>query len=333
MKNYTAFILSIATVIAVGFGFSSCKEDEPPSKPKLSFSESTMTVNEDDGTIEVELVLDKAYSKDLNIEYDLGGTASDQDAVGTADADYEVAGDHGSVVIESGETSGVIELDIYDDSDFEDNETIEISIIDINTSDVELTADDEIEITITNDDAQLQASFASTTMTVNEADGTDGLIEITVQLDQTATQDIVIEYTLDGSAFDSAFAYEEEIPRSYYDYYINGVTGELVIPSGQNSANIEIQLYTDFMFEDDETIEITLTGSNAAPTNNKMTITLEQQDGKVIALVWDETYTNVDMDMFLWVGEDIDNLVGILATALTPRTTPTQELIFIPSLI
>ena len=87
MKNFPAFILSITLVISLGFGFSSCKEDEPPAKPKLSFANTEITVNEDDGVLEVELVLDKAHSKDLRIEYELGGTASDQDVVGTANAD------------------------------------------------------------------------------------------------------------------------------------------------------------------------------------------------------------------------------------------------------
>ena len=337
MKNYTAFILSIATVVAVGIGFSSCKEDEPPAKPKLSFAQSTKTVSEDDGTIEVEVVLDKAHSQEVRIEYNLGGTASDQEAVGTADADYEVAGEHGVVVIASGQTTGIIELEIYDDSDFEEDETIEISIMDVNTTDIELTTSDEIVITITNEDEQLQASFPAATLTVNEADGVDEsgntqLLAVTVQLDQAAPQDITLEYTLAGTAIDTVSGSADETPRQYWDYFINGVSGQLIVPSGATSANIEIQLYTDFIFEDDETIEITLTGTNAAPTNNKMTITVEQQNGKVIALLWNEDYNDVDMDMFLWLGEDLDNLDGILATALTPSTTPQQELIIIPSI-
>ena len=104
------------------------------------------------------------------------------------------------------------------------------------------------------------------------------------------------------------------------------------MPAGQSTANIEIQLYSDFRYESDETIEITLTGSTAAQigTSNKMTITLKQQDGKVIALVWDEAHTNVDMDMFLWIGEDLTTLDGVIATAIVPSTTVRQEIIFIP---
>lgn len=332
MKNFPVFILSITLVISLGFGFSSCKEDEPPAKPKLSFADSEITVNEDDGVLEVELVLDKAHSRDLRIEYELGGTASDQDVVGTANADYEVDGNHGVVEIEAGQTSGLIVLNIYADAAFEDDETIEIAILDTNTDQIELTTEDEVVITLTNDDEQLTANFTATTATVNEVDGTQGLYEVAVQLDKTATSDVTIEYTLAGTAFDSTFASGEGIPASYYDYYINGETGKVVVPAGQSTANIEIQLYSDFRYENDETIEITLTGSTAAQigTNNKMTITLKQQDGKVIALVWDEAHTNVDMDMFLWIGEDLTTLDGVIATAIVPSTTVRQEIIFIP---
>lgn len=338
MKNFSS-ILSISLLLAVAFGFSSCKEDEPPAKPKLSFAESELTVGEGDGSVEVEVVLDKPHSKDLNIEYELGGTASDQDVVGTANADYQVDGDHGVVVIESGETTGIIKLDIISDAAFEPDETIEISILDTNTDEIELTAEDEMVITITNDDVQLVASMATASMTVNEADGTQGFINVTVNLNQAPTSDATITYTLDGSAIDSAFAvnYEPDpIPASYYDYKVKGTTaGQLVIPAGATSGNIEIRLFSDFMFESDETIEITLTATNAVEvgTSNKTTITVQQQDGKAIALVWDEQHTDVDMDMFLWVGPAIDNYDGVLATAITPRTTPRQEVIFIPTVI
>lgn len=337
MKNIASLSLSLAVLAAAGFGISSCKEDEPPAKPKLSFADTEMTVAESVGTIEIEVVLDKPHSKDLNIEYELGGTASDQDVVGTANADYEVTGDHGVVTIEAGETTGVIELDIYPDAAFEPDETIEISFLDTNTDEIEMTTDDDMVITITNDDAQLVATISSADMTVNESDGVDGYINVTVQLDNAPTSDVTIEYTLGGSAIDSLFAatYEPQpIPPAYYDYYINGKSGELVIPAGSTSGNIEIQLFSDFMFEGDETIEIALNATNAVQlgTDTEMTVTVQQQDGKIIALLWDE-YADVDMDMFLWVGETVDNLTGVLATAITPRTTPRQELIFIPTII
>lgn len=333
MKIFAAFMSYITLILAVGFGFSSCKEDEPPTKPKLSFAENEISVNESVGIVEVEVVLDKAHSKDLRIDYELGGTADDQDAVGTANADYEILSRYGVVEIEAGETSAVIEIQIFDDAMYEDDETIEITLFDTNTDEIELTADNEVVITILNNDEQLTASFVTTTATVNEADGAEGLFEVPVQLDKPASAPVLIKYTLGGTAFDSLFAHNEGIPPSYYDYYINGVSGEVVVPTGQTTANIEIQLYSDFRFENDETIEITLTESTAAQigTNNKMTITIEQQDGKIIALVWDDAHTDVDMDMFLWIGEDVTTLNSVIATAIVPSTTVKQEIIFIPA--
>jgi hypothetical protein len=341
MKNYAAFILSIALLVGLGFGFSSCKEDEPPVPPKLSFAETSMTVDEGDGTIEVELVLDKPYSKDLNIEYELGGTASDQDAVGTAGADYEIDGRHGVVEIRSGQTSGVIEIDIYDDAAFEEDETIEISIVDINTSDVQLTEFDAMEITITNDDAKVVASFATATMTVNEADG-QNFVFVPVQLDKPAPTDMVIEYSLlredtKPDAMDSVSAWNTDPrQRRAWDYYINtqpNLVGKLQVPAGATSANIEIQVVSDFYF-DEENIRIQLVESNSTTigTNGLMTIAIEQEDGKVILLLWENAaYTDVDMDMMLWIGPDVQNLESVIALAAYAETQFKEESIVIPT--
>src|SRR5688572_21148395 len=238
MKKYAAFFLSIAILAAMVIGISSCKEDEPPTPPKLSFAESSMTVPEDEGVIEVEVVLDKPHGKDLTIEYDLDGTASDQDIVGTALADYQINGDHGVVVIESGETTGVIEIQILNDGTYEENETIDISIVDINTSDVELTAEDEMEITITSEDAAVQLSFSNQTMTVNEADRE---VEVALVLDKPAPQDLTFQYELSGSATDSLIANDEMAA----DYKIMGTHGQFVIGAGQTSGVINIRLYSD----------------------------------------------------------------------------------------
>ena len=338
MKNIASLSLSLALLAATGFGISSCKDDEPPAKPKLSFAQSEMTVAENVGTIEVEVVLDKAHSKDLTIEYELGGTASDQDVVGTANADYEVMSDHGVVEIEAGETTGVIELNIYSDAAFEADETIEVSFLDTNTDEIEMTADDDMVITITNDDAQLVATITTADMTVNEADGANGYLNVTVQLDNAPTSDVIIEYTLEGTAFDSTYAANYEpnpIPAQYYDYYINGTSGELVIPAGSTSAMIEIQLYSDFILEGDETIIIALNETNGVQvgTDGEMTITVEQQDGKIVALVWDNAHTDVDMDMFLWFGATIDNLDRLAAFSITEGTTVRQEALIIPTAV
>jgi len=59
---------------------------------------------------------------------------------------------------------------------------------------------------------------------------------------------------------------------------------------------------------------------------------MEQEDGKAIVLVWDPTYTNVDMDMFLWIGDDIADL-GFAASSTTPAVDPRVEILFVPTIL
>ena len=314
---------------------SSCKEDEPPVPPKLSFAESEMTVSENAGVIEVELVLDRAYGDDLNVEYRLSGTASDQDAVGSANADYEVQGTHELVVIESGQTSAVIEIEIYNDAVFEPDETIEISIIDVNTSDVEVTADDEIEITITNDDAALELAFAAQEVSVNEA---DQVLEVEVTLSEPAPEDLVITYELGGTAVDSITAFYDELNP---DYYVHGEAGELIIPQGETTGIVELRFYTDLLVEDanpntepiePETITITATPPNGVTMDdNEMTISLEQEDGLLIALFWPDPAgeQQADMDILLRVGDTESEWLGFL-TGSTAGSFEGPEIIFVP---
>lgn len=333
MKNYAAPASLLTLIVGLGFGLSSCKEDEPPVPPKLSFAQSEMTVNEDAGVIEVELKLDRPYGKDLRVEYRIAGTAGGQQDVGTADADYEINGDPGVAIIKSGETTGTIEVQIFNDNIFEEDETIELTIFDVNTSDVQVTNDSKVVVTITSDDAKLLASFVTASLTVDESQGTVGILKIPVQLDQAAPSETVLDYTVGGTALDSLTGHNQKVSRMYYDYFVDGVFGKLTIPAGATSDTIRLNIYSDFLFEDDETIEITLQESPGAGVGSiaKMTITVDQQDGKVIALVWDETYKDVDMDLFLWLGPDHDHLIDV-AASVNPNPTPTVELVFVPDI-
>jgi hypothetical protein len=327
MQKYTLLSCSLCALAVLAIGLSSCKDEEPFVKPNLSVSTENLTVPEAGGTVQVEFVLDRGAPGDITIEYQLSGTA-------ISPADYTIVGTEGEVEIANGATSGTVQIQIVSDAIYEGNETIEISIEDVSSDDVLITNDDESEITITDDDPQVSASFTATTLTVNEEDGlSDDFLKIEVKLSAAASSNITIQYDLAGTALDSLTGFDEEIPSDFYDYYINGTSGELVIPSGQTSANIEIQLYTDLNYEPtDETIIMTLaeaTGGATIGTNKEITITLKQQDGTVLGLLWDPSYTDVDMDMFLWLGPDITDL-DIIYLAAMPRFTPQQEIIFLP---
>ena len=156
MRKYSVLFLSALTLGSFVFVFTSCDDDEPPAKPLLSFSAAEMTVKESDANLEIQIILDKPASEDLTIEYSIAGTAKDDVSAGTtAPADYEVISDYLELEIPKGETVGIIELDLYSDSDLEDDETIELSIEEVNSEDIEITRDDEIVITVQQEDGML----------------------------------------------------------------------------------------------------------------------------------------------------------------------------------
>src|SRR6187431_1793812 len=104
MRRYSALFLSGLVLAFFGLTISSCKDDpEPYVKPKLSFAESSMTVDEADGVIEVEVTLDKPADEDITITYELGGTARDKVAAGTTlPYDYEIISDYLEIEIDKG---------------------------------------------------------------------------------------------------------------------------------------------------------------------------------------------------------------------------------------
>ncbi|HEU5289649.1 MAG TPA: hypothetical protein VFU05_03335 [Cyclobacteriaceae bacterium] len=149
-SSYVASILFTSILLVM----PSCKDDEPAPPAKLSFAESLVTVSEEDGIIEIELVLDKPAKEDITIEYSLDGTAIDVVTAGSQYVpDYEILNDdYLEVEIAKGETTGTIEIELFSDYFLEEDETIEIEIQSVDSDAVEITNDDDIEITVLQED-------------------------------------------------------------------------------------------------------------------------------------------------------------------------------------
>src|SRR5688572_25391549 len=221
MQKFTLLIGSLCALTVLGIGLSSCKDDEPFVKPNLSVNTEALTVGEGAGTVEVEIVLDRAAPSDITIEYDLAGKA-------LSPADYSIVGTEGEIDIAKGQTSAVIEITLVNDVIYEGNETIEISLEDVSSTDIAITNDDEAVVTITDDDPQLTASFTTTTTTIAESDNVE-FLELVVGLSGPAAQEVTVQFEVthdDGMALDSLYGYEEEVPSQYYDYYIEGAEYE-----------------------------------------------------------------------------------------------------------
>jgi hypothetical protein len=224
MKKNIIQFLPLFTVIALTIGLSSCKKDEepPPVKPKLSFAAPTMMVNEADGTIEVEVALDKPAAEDITIEYSLNGTAKNKASVAANQAyDYEILTDAGEIEIVKGETTGTIEILLTSDYFIEIDipETIEIAIEDVDSDDIEITRDDEIEITIEQEDGLViflywpeptADSVADMDILVRKgatASSWDAIVTGSVQETNTPPEVVFIPKSVNDAAFGLSYVY------------------------------------------------------------------------------------------------------------------------------
>ena len=126
MRKYSNLLVSGCVMFAVALTISACKDDDPPVPPSVTFEASTRTVKESDGTIEVKVVLDKPAPEDITVTYTIGGTAVEEvAAAGQHATDYAIKSDYKEVKIAKGESEGIIQLDLYSDTDLEEDETIE----------------------------------------------------------------------------------------------------------------------------------------------------------------------------------------------------------------
>ncbi|MGQ0626783.1 MAG: beta strand repeat-containing protein, partial [Phycisphaerales bacterium] len=180
------------------------------------------------------------------------------EAEGTASTDDYVALPM-TVTIPAGQSSVTVTLTPIDDSVGESAETVVLSII----------ADDEYRIdetlssaTVTITDNEAVVSLAVRDALATEGRATDGG-KITVTRVGVKTAAISVSYTIAGSATNGT------------DFTM--LSGTVVIPAGQSSADILIAALSDLVVEGDETVLITLvTGSGyALGTNTQGTVTLK----------------------------------------------------------
>ena len=157
MRKYSILFVTGVVLSLLSAMLSSCKKNhETPVKPKLSFSETTKTVKESDGTIDITMTLDQPAPEAIDVTWELSGTATDKVAAGTTgNADYAITSSYLDTKIKKGETSGTITIDLYSDFSLEDDEIIEIDIKDVDSDNIEITRDDIIKITLQQEDGLL----------------------------------------------------------------------------------------------------------------------------------------------------------------------------------
>ncbi|MBT1707563.1 hypothetical protein KK062_04985 [Fulvivirgaceae bacterium PWU5] len=333
MRNPYPITKSLLALAIVGVSLSACKDDdsEPTPRATLSFEKSTVSAGEGSGVVTVNIVLDRGAAEDMTVSYTLAGTAVDKLTAAGAAADYEIIGDHGEVDIKKGETSGAIEIQIVSDGAYEGNETIDITLDDVDVDNVDIAENNTTKVTILDDEDEgdvVQISFDETSIVTSE-DVTE--LSVVLNLSKPAPERLVLNYTLDGSALDSLFAFENDASFLADYYVVNGEGGEIVIEKGATTATIDLFIYTDIFLEDDETIEISLTSNSvaAAVDQEPVEIQVNQQDGRVIQLEWEDS--GADMDLLLWAADPGEDLKRFFSSAFGFTDRP--ETIIIPDVL
>lgn len=276
--------------------------------PPLAISESGDDVN-------LTISLSGIDVNDVSVDYAItGGTAS-------SGSDYVLAA--GTATVTAGDLSTVVSVDIIDDAQDETNETFTVSLSNpVSTSDVSLGTNNEIEITIIDNDNGPTIAASDISLFVNEGSDITGF---TVDLDVSSGQVITVDYAIaDVTATNGA------------DYILS--SGTLTIPADSTSAEVGFNVIDDETIELGETFTITLSNpiNGVLDTDfDEITVTINDNDNFGIdgpAGVGDADGTGT---LVMWMiadsatvsGSDVtawENEVGISELDMTPPlTSPT----------
>ncbi|WP_018970347.1 Calx-beta domain-containing protein [Rubritalea marina] len=200
--------------------------------PTVSIVATDATASEEDVTDTAVLTVNisEAVTQDLQLQYVVSGTA-------TSGVDFIDLS--GMVIIPAGESSNTIEVTAIKDLELESTETVTITL---SQGDGFALESDEATISIV-DQPLPELSVSVADALASEQDSSD-LARFTVTSTIAWATSLVVEYTLGGSATNGV------------DY--TQLSGSVVIPANETTADIDIAAVSDLIAEGDESLILTL---------------------------------------------------------------------------
>ena len=190
-------------------------------------------------------------------------------------SDYDLP-QTGTISFASGDNI-TFNVPIEDDDLFEDNETLTVTLTSV-TGDAVLSSQDNASVTVVNNDIT-EVNIANTTNS-SEAGPVDGVLTLT--LDNATTVPITVNYSVTDNA----------TPGDDY----TALSGSVSFAIGDTSQTITIDVIDDNIYEDNETITITLdnaTGPVSIGSTNTAVNTLESDDNASVSV---SATTNAEED-------------------------------------
>ncbi len=245
---------------------------------QVAFSSATSNGLEDISPAEVEVALNFPLSFEVTFDVaQTGGTATEA-------SDYTFT--DGNFTIPAGTTTAQVPILPIDDFEVEIDETVVLELSNI----VGAVAGAETvnTFTINDDDVFIKADFALTVAT-----GAENLTPATVDvnLSNPSTLDTEVYYEITGgTAVDGGEDYDL-------------TSGTLSYTAGDVTETLSIPITDDLLNEDDETIEISLTGGNGVTIGTATTFTYTIQDNDLeptiafeeASISGSETFQTVDV--------------------------------------
>ena len=223
-------------------------DDFPPS---ISFFTPNQVVSEEIGVFTTSVTLSQISGKTISLPYSISGT--------TIPEDY-IIHDPSPLVIPPGNATVNINMSILEGDGWEVDETLILTLE--NPVNATLGSPAVQTIVITEQSEEPTVTFTSSTRNVVES---NLLLEIEIQMSNAWTDDVVIPFTVTGTAQNGAGG----------DYIAS--SSPVVIPIGWTQGTIQVQLSDDVMDEELEDITLTMgeiqNGTPGAITIHQILIT------------------------------------------------------------
>jgi len=263
--------------------------DHPGATIASASDTATVTIADNDPTtVSIIASLPNAAEPNVNGQFTVqlgngkvapsGGIVVSYTTTGTATAGLDYTSLPGSVTIPAGASSATITVTVLEDEIVEVDETVIITLTETNHARATIHATANFAtVTIDSADDDTTVSIQASDVTGREP-GTDGG-QFTVTLDGgkvAPVGGIVVSYTTGGTATAGA------------DF--TALPGTVTIPAGASSATIPVAVLDDNVVEIDETVIVTLTGTNhpgatVASANNAATVTIEDDDQTTVSII------------------------------------------------
>jgi hypothetical protein len=210
----------------------------------VTFAIASKSVSESSGTISVDVALvGAAQSSAVVVPFTVTGTATG------GGVDYVISSS--PITFAAGDTTETITINVLEDSAYESSETVIISLG--APSGANLGAITTYTLSIADNEVMPTVQFTAATLSNFENAGT---LALTVQISGVSGNDVVVPFTLGGTAILNT------------DYWIT--TSPVTIWAGTTTTTINVQLNPDTLDEDNETVVATL-GTPSGATLGSMT--------------------------------------------------------------